>query len=150
MLELSARDFEGYLLGISRGGLEMAKLVVHGLRDLKNELREMDKKLPKELKKVSLKAADVIADEARPNVAVVSGSLQKSLKAAGTPTGASVKFGKKSVPYAGAYHWGHNVRPQGGHMDGHPVISDALSKRYDEMVRVYEDGLEELKKDIGL
>lgn len=128
----------------------MAKLVVHGLRDLRNELKELDKELPKMLKKVSINAAAVIADEARPNVAQVSGKLQKSVKAAGTPTGASVKMGKKSVPYAGAYHWGHPVRRQGGHMPGHPVISEALEKKYDEMVQVYSDGLDELKKDIGL
>ena len=110
----------------------------------------MDKELPKKLKEASLKAATVIADEARPNVAQVSGRLAKSTKAMATPTAGRVKMGSKAVPYAGAYNWGHASRAQGGSMPGHAVISEALGSKYDEMVQVYSDALDELKKEIGL
>jgi len=126
------------------------KLRVHGLRDLQRELKEMDKELPKKLRQANLEAAKVIADEARPNVAQVAGRLAKSTKAAATRTAASVKMGSKSVPYAGAYHWGHSSRPQGGSMDGHPVMSDALGAKYKEMTEVYSKALDDLKKEIGL
>jgi hypothetical protein len=128
----------------------MTKLIIHGLRDFNRELKELDKELPKKLKAVNLLAAQVIADEARPNVHVKSGKLQKSTKAMATPTSARVKMGSKAVPYAGAYNWGHNNRAWGGSMPGHPVVADALSAKYDEMVMVYDTAIEDLKKEIGL
>lgn len=124
---------------------------VVGLKELQRELRNYDKEIPKSLRKASLRAAEVVAEEARKRAPVDTGRLQKSTKAQATQTSASVKSGSPSrVPYANPVHWGWMNRPQGGFNPRTPFISEALNVKYDEMVATFHEAMDELRKNKGL
>lgn len=81
---------------------EMLRIEVHGLREFRRELRQLDRSLPKGLKTAGNKAAEVVVRHAKPRVPTRSGKAAGSVKAASTTSAARVQGGGKRVPY---YPW---------------------------------------------
>lgn len=75
---------------------------VEGLRELRRGLRQLGKEHPKAIKNAGNKAAEIIVEEAKPRVPVVSGKAKSTVKVASTTTAARVQAGSKKVPY---YAW---------------------------------------------
>lgn len=83
---------------------------------------------------------EMVADTAESLVPVESGELQESISSSSRKTGATVLAGRRSVPYAGPIHFGwraRNIEPQ-------PFLYDALDDRRDDIVRRYNDGIDDL------
>jgi len=75
---------------------------IRGLREFQRGLRELDKGLPKSLRLALNDAANVIVDDARPQVPRRSGRAAGSIKARSTRTLARVVGGGSRAPY---YPW---------------------------------------------
>jgi hypothetical protein len=88
---------------------------IDGLKQLQADLRALDAKLPRELRKVNLSVAQLVADKARGRAAGLgpqSAKAASAIKAAAEQRGASVKMTATSaVPWAmGAeFGAGHDV-----------------------------------------
>ncbi len=95
----------------------------------------------KDFTKVGQDAADLVAQEGRalaPRGETLR--LRRSVKAKATKTRSSVRAGGGRIVYAGVIHFGwprHNIEPQ-------PFLYDALDKRLDDVVRLYEKRVEAL------
>jgi phage gpG-like protein len=74
-----------------------------------------------------------VAADAASNAPRRSGAYARSIKPYVTAKGASVG---SRLPYAGVVHWGGTIRPRGVPIkfEPHPVISDALDRRTNEIV----------------
>lgn len=76
---------------------------VEGLRDLQRALREIDRELPKELRRANLEAAQLIAEGTRRSFASRPGVAPKvvpSVKALAQQRSASVRIGGARFPFA--------------------------------------------------
>ena len=86
------------------------QVAVIGMRALRRDVRRLatdqQSELYRAIREAGLRAAEPIAAKAREVVPVVSGALQRSIRASGTRTGAAVRMGRKSVPYGGAVEFG--------------------------------------------
>jgi hypothetical protein len=112
---------------------------VTGLRRLARELKKAGVDLA-DLKKLGLAAAELVKQEAEPDVPRgATGRLAASMRVGATARAGFVRIGSASkVPYAGPIHFGwrkRNIRPR-------PFLYDALDARRDDIVKVYEDGLD--------
>lgn len=133
---------------------------VVGIAELQKELRNVSTDLPKDLRKLNLAAAAVVAEEARTKAPNQSGKLRGSIVARAEQRGASVKGGGARVPYFGFIDFGNKVHGGGGvgRRDSHPrpflhkgrIIYPALSDKFDEVIELYEDGLADLIERAGL
>jgi HK97 gp10 family phage protein len=123
---------------------------VVGLRDTQRRLRKMDREATKKLRVANKVAAEVIKEEAQPEVPVQSGKLKRSLGVKASQTSASVKAGTKStVPYGNPAHWGWQRRPQGGYNPKNMFLWRAFREGHDEMVEVYEKAMDDARKSAG-
>lgn len=120
----------------------MARVEVEGLNDLLKAVRQFGDDAV--TKSVNKEAAEVVKSDANRRVPVVSGALLATGRTSGTKAAGVVRYGKASVPYAAAAHFGHNPRPQGGSMPPNPWLYDALDARGAEVVKVYEQRLKSL------
>jgi hypothetical protein len=110
---------------------------VSGLKEVKAALKSLSDELPRELVKISKRAAEIVAPEAQSRAPVLSGKLRGTIKAAATQAGAFVKL---SGAYAGPIVGGwpaHNIKPN-------PFIWRALDSKTDEVVQEYNDGIADL------
>ena len=107
------------------------------------QLRRAFKKLgdrADDLKGLHGDIGEMVADTAESLVPVESGELQESIRSSRTVRGSAVLAGRRSVPYAGPIHFGwraRNIEPQ-------PFMYDALDQRRDDIVRRYNDGIDDL------
>lgn len=76
-----------------------AKIEVGGLAKLSRGLRAVDADAPKELRIALNSAAQLLVDEAKPEVPSVSGAARRSMVARSTRTSARVGVGGKKAPY---------------------------------------------------
>lgn len=116
----------------------MPSIKIEGLRELSAHLKKVSADLPKELKKVSKDAAEIVAAEARTIVPVRSGRLRNKIQAGATLKGADVRA--MGLPYAAVIHFGwkrHNIRPN-------PFLYKALDSRREEVIAKFEEGLHDL------
>ena len=116
---------------------------VEGLRELRKALKTANIGY-EDLKAAGLEAAVPVLKEAKVIVPVLSGALEQSLRAAGQASGAVVRAGFKSVPYAGVVHFGspqRNITPR-------PYLYDALDRRQSEVVAIYEKRINNISKSI--
>lgn len=77
-------------------------LEVKGLKEFARKLRGIDRELARELQRTNKSVAQKVADEARPQVPVLTGRAQKSVKARASAQRSSVVGGGPNVPY---YPW---------------------------------------------
>lgn len=116
---------------------------VEGLRELRKSLKAANTDFA-DLKAAGLEAAQPVLKESKTLVPVLSGALEQTLRASGQATGAVVRAGYKSVPYAGVIHFGapaRNIAPR-------PFLYDALDRRQSEVVAIYEQRVNDITKKI--
>ena len=116
------------------------KVIVDGLREVRRFLAKAGDDVAKDgLKKIHQKVAEPVRDEAIQKVPRRSGDLQATIREAkASATRATVRAGKKAVPYAGPIHFGwraHNIAPQ-------PFLTDALESKREVVADIYTDELE--------
>ena len=114
-------------------------ITIHGLREIRRNLDGLDDAIA-DLKAIHEEAAGLVEAAASPLVPRRSGTLAGTLRSSGTKTGARVKAGYKRVPYAGPIHFGwpaRGIRPQ-------PFLYDALDRRRNAVVDLYEDRVDKL------
>lgn len=94
----------------TKGGTYM--LEVEGASEIRRALRRAgDKDVPKRLRMANKTGAELVKDRAVPKVPVLTGKLQRSVKAMASQSSGSVKAGSPSrVPYAPPIHWGWPAR----------------------------------------
>jgi phage gpG-like protein len=72
---------------------------VHGLRDLRRALRDIEKTLPRELAAGLAEAADIVTKGARPKVPVRTGRAAASIKVRKSQRAAIIAVGGTKAPY---------------------------------------------------
>lgn len=117
---------------------------VEGAHELARQMRTASAAVVLEMRLANELAAEIVVDEALPNVPVgPSGNLRRSVKAM-----ASVASGRAvaQTPYAAAIHWGRKVgnvgRPSGNHkgpnpIRGRPFLLDAAKAKEQEITASY-------------
>lgn len=81
------------------------RVEVHGLREFRRDLRQMDRNLPKGLRTAGNRAADLVVAVAKPRVPLgpaAGGHARDSIRAASTQSAARVRGGGKRFSY---YPW---------------------------------------------
>jgi hypothetical protein len=92
-----------------RAGVE-----VHGLKELRRDLRKIDPALQKELRTDLLEVGKAVAADAQSEMPVRTGRAKGSVKAGMSGNNAYVQGGKTTVPYFGWLDFGGVLRPTGG------------------------------------
>lgn len=96
---------------------------VQGLNDFVRLLREVDKELPKEVRKGFNQVAEVVATDARARVPVRSGALRASIRVSSTQREARITMGSAKVPYAGWMEFGGTLaHPKRGTEQRRPIV----------------------------
>ena len=95
---------------------KFAEVQVTGARELRKKLADVEDGLD-DLKRVHKTIADRAAEKARARVPRRTGRLASSVRGAGTKTAATVRFGKKTVPYTAVIEFG-------GYPEGTPFVKD--------------------------
>lgn len=119
-----------------------ARIRVDGLREFQSALRALDGDFPKGLRQANKDAADIVAQEAKTRVPVMSGRLRSSIRALASQRSASVGVGGARLPYAAVqeFGWpGHNISPQ-------PYIYPSISAKRAEVVEAYGDMIDALAR----
>lgn len=128
---------------------------VEGLKELKRALKSADKDVKTAMRKGNKEAAQVVATQAKIEAPVRTGRLAAAIKASAGLGDASVRAGGSKVPYAGPIHFGWMSRPnkskgwRGGPIHPQPFLFRALSKKYGDVVKRYEELLEKFANDFG-
>lgn len=127
---------------------------IDGLAKLNRSLRKLSKDAPKQLRLVGNEAAEIIVDDAKPDVPTLSGRAAKTVKAASTRTAAQVKAGGVRAAY---YPWldfggrvGVNRSVRRTFIKGGRYIFPAYSDNKDVIGERLEQGMTELIRDSGL
>lgn len=116
-----------------------AVVEVQGLRELRRAFREAgDKDALAALKRAHKEAADLVVKEALPNVPVLTGKLQSSVRALGAPSGGRAKAGRARLPYSAPIHWGHPRR----NIARRPFLWDALQAVKGQVDDLFLEALE--------
>jgi hypothetical protein len=126
-------------------------VVVEGAHELAAKFRAAGVLLPAEMRVFHELAAEIVVDEALPNIPVgATGDLRRNTKARATATSGRAE---SRVPYAMAIHWGRkqgNVgRPSGNHMGpnrivGRPYLWNAAKEKETEIVAMGKVVVDEL------
>jgi HK97 gp10 family phage protein len=124
---------------------------IEGIKDIRRSVNrlgtELDTKAAKgALKEMNAEAAEKVKQTASGLVPVRTGKLSNTLRASGTQKSARVRAGTKRVPYAPPIHFGwpaRGISPQ-------TFLYDALDKRRNEVVDVYEKRLSALIREYRL
>lgn len=127
---------------------------IEGLVKLNRSLRALSKDAPKKLRLVGNEAAEIVVDDARPEVPSLSGKASRTVKAASTRTAAQVKAGGAKAPY---YPWldfggqvGVNRSVKRQFIKGGRYIYPAYSDNREIIGERLETGLTDLIRDSGL
>lgn len=116
---------------------------------VRRELRKLGDSLD-DFKQIHQDSARPVENQARVEVPVDGSDLYNTIRSSGTKTKGVVRAGSAAVPYAGAAHFGHDNRPQGGYMTADPYLYDAFAIREDEVIEIFEDGLDRKRRESGL
>lgn len=99
---------------------QISRVYVEGLNDLRKELRQADRKLPRELGKANKKAADIVAQEAKRNAPEGPHEggdqiipIKRSIKALRRAKAAQVAIGGPATPHAQVYEYGGTIPRRG-------------------------------------
>jgi hypothetical protein len=121
---------------------DFAKVQITGLNEVVRDLRRMKQRdILIAIKDANKEAAEKVALQAKVEVPVRSGKLQRSIRPGATQRSGFVKAGSAvRVPYAGPIHFGwfrHHILPQ-------PFLYKALDKRIGEVYAAYERQIEKV------
>jgi phage gpG-like protein len=120
---------------------------VEGLRDLRRDLKAIDKGLERELRDHLKEAAEAVLPTARALAPKRSGALAASLKATATGQRASIR---SRLPYANAQHWGGTVGPKKtSYITGKHFVSRAVEMKQAVVVDKVGDGIDALARKHG-
>ena len=116
---------------------------VIGLRELRRDLRKIDKDAPKAVAKVVKAAAVIVATAAEGLVRSQSGRLASSIR--GTTRG-DRGIVRSTVPYAGVQEYGGTIRPRGTAIEiiGQGFVEKAIENKRDEVAEAIGYGIEAL------
>lgn len=117
---------------------ESVKIV--GLNKTIRGFKEIDAALPLEVKALQLKAAEIVATDAKGRAPRISGDLAGSIRPSGSLRSATVRVGSASIPYAGPIHFGwraHGITAQ-------PFLYDALEAKRAEVYEMFDAGMHAL------
>jgi hypothetical protein len=89
----------------------MEPIRIEGLAQFSKNLRKLDNELPKALRVAMNGAAQIVVDEAVPNIPRKSGRAARSVKARSTRTAVRVAGGGARVPYYPWLDFGGKVGP---------------------------------------
>ncbi len=127
---------------------------IQGLARLNRSLRAISKDAPKQLRLVGNEAANLVVDDAKPDVPTLTGRAAKTVKAASTRTAAQVKAGGARAAY---YPWldfggrvGVNRSVKRQFIKGGRYIFPAYSDNRERIGEKLEQGMTDLIKDSGL
>ncbi len=128
---------------------------VEGLDDLRRALRKAgDKVTGKALGQAGKSAADIVAQAARPKVPVKTGRAASTLRAVVANGGGAVAFGGPRAPYAGFLDYGGAVGRDRSVtrtvVKGGRYVLPTLADRRDEVVRIYEELVDDALRGAGL
>ena len=123
------------------------QLQIEGLGAVQKAMRNFADDSRNDMKETHRKAGQIVVDGAARLVPVRTGALLASLRSAPTQRQGKVRVGSAAVPYAGPIHFGwpdRNIRPN-------PFIYAVLDQRRDEVMRLYEERINQLitKYDLG-
>lgn len=125
-------------------------MALGGVGDLLNDLKRLEGDIVQR-KEVHADAAEPVLDEARSNAnRGPTGKLRSSGRVTPRAGGATVRFGRKTIPWAGPVHFGHFNREQGGFVRPNPFLYDAADDRIDEVIARYEASVARLIRQNGL
>lgn len=126
---------------------------IEGMQELRKKIRGITNDLDRDgakgaLAGLNLAAAKVVEGKATAIVPRRTGRLASTLRAAGTQRQARVRAGyrRQGFNYAGPIHFGwyaQGIRPQ-------PFLYDALDARRNQVLDVYDNGIDRLIKQYGL
>lgn len=127
---------------------------IEGLQRLNRSLRAISKDAPKQLRLVGNEAAELVVDDAKPEVPTMSGTAARSVKAASTRTAAQVKAGGARAPW---YPWldfggrvGINRSVKRQFIKRGRYIFPAYVDNRDQIGEKLEKGMTDLIRDAGL
>ncbi len=124
---------------------------IEGLRELRRALRAYGDEATDGLRAAHKDAAEVVERRADSLAPVRSGTLQGTLRSSGTLTAGRVRLGYARVPYAGPIHFGTpNTRGRPANIRPNPFLYDALDDRRQQVIDVFFDRLEAVKRQQGL
>lgn len=131
-----------------------ARIEVHGLRDFQRELKNLDSELPRQLRVVNMKAAELVASDARTRASSAGGALGKaapSIKALGQQRSAAVRIGGNRYPFALGGEFGstqfRQFKPwRGSGSDAGYALYPAVRANRDRVVELYGDLLDALAR----
>ena len=109
-----------------------AGITVEGQRELRRSLRKAGDDL-EDLKSVHAEAAKIAEGGARPITPVLSGELLGTVRSSGAKTSATLRAGKKRVPYAGPIHWGWPARG----IEPRPFLAEGAKRTEPQWVEVF-------------
>lgn len=120
---------------------------IDGLREFQRAARQLGDDTKLAMKPTHLEAANIVAEAAKKLAPARTGRLRNSIVGRAVQTGGRVRIGfGGGVPYAGPIHFGwpaRRIRPQ-------TFVYDALDPRRPELVRLYEQRIDELTKKYDL
>jgi hypothetical protein len=117
---------------------------IEGLSKIQKDLRKLSTDAldlnKEEFLATNKRVAEIIIDESKKYVPVLTGALAQALRNASTKKSAKVRAGNVGVPYAGPIHFGwpsRGIRPN-------PFLYDAIDRRRDEVRDRYVDLIDAL------
>ena len=117
--------------------------VQRNLRKLSTDALDLNKT---EFLETNKKVAEIIINESKKYVPVLTGALAAAIRNASTKKSAKVRAGNVGVQYAGPIHFGwpsRLIKPQ-------PFIYEALDQRIGEVISVYNNAIDELGRKYDL
>jgi hypothetical protein len=132
------------------------RIQVHGLKEFRRGLRQMDRNLPKGLRHAGNKAADIIVGEAKPKVPLGpgrGGHARTSVRAQSTATAARVAGGSKKFPYYGWLDFGSKKKyhlPERRYLQEGRYIWRAFADRRADVESELRDALVEVAENAGV
>lgn len=110
---------------------------IEGLSKVLKALEELDAAAKDDLRSLSMQAAEPVVIEAKNTVPVLTGALQRSIRAVKSSRGVKVRAGSARVPYAKPIHFGWNTH----NIMANKFLFRAVDRKIDEVATVYEQGI---------
>lgn len=116
------------------------RLEIKGLKEVNRALKSLSAATKNDLKQTHREAGHIVAIAAIRYTPVRTGRLAASIRSNPTQRMGRVAIGNPSTPYAGPIHFGwpnRRIKPQ-------PFVYEALDERRDQVLRVYEQRIDQL------